>query len=109
AGAPRTEPKLARGGAVGVDPPELMTGLPLRVDDRVALRRPAWLRLEAARGELARVGAVGVHDEDVRRARAVGHEGEVPPGGRPRRLGVDAGVARQAAQPARREGEHVDL
>src|SRR3989304_528629 len=58
-GAARPERQRARGGAVGVDRPELMTGLPLRVDDRVALRRPAWLRLEAARGEPAPVVPAG--------------------------------------------------
>ena len=101
--------ELVRARAAGADRPEVVRSRPLRVDDGIALRRPARLRVKAARGELAYVAAVLVHDEDARLSRAVGDERHLLAARRPGRLGVDPRVSRETLQHAGRQREHVDL
>src|SRR5438445_816804 len=95
--------------AVRAHRPEVVRALSLRVDDRVALRRPARLGVKAGRGDLADVGPVRVHHEEVRLSVAVGHERDLLTRRRPDRLGVDAGVPGEAAQRPRGDREDVDL
>src|SRR5439155_974004 len=55
--------------AVRAHRPEVVRALSLRVDDRVALRRPARLGVKAGRGDLAEVGPVQLHHEEGRPSR----------------------------------------
>lgn len=72
--------------------PEALAEIRRREKNRVSIGRPAGVHAEdLAVGELAKAGAVGVHYPDVDRVAGVARKGDLPPVGRPARLGVIVG------------------